>query len=400
MQLPEPDTEQKIQTKSKGWWESNPMSYDWHQLRGESDGTREFFENLDNDFLGSSPFYREGSCPFDGLIPFSQLEGKRVLEIGCGMGTHAQLFSQSGCSYTGNDLTARAVETTRKRLSFQGIEPDIRQMDAQKLEFGPESFDFVWSWGVIHHSANTEKIVREIHRVLKPGGECRLMVYHTRSIAAYVTLVRGILSGKTLKGMSRQDIYSHYSDGYLARFYTRSEFGELLSQNGFAPVNISLLGQKTELFPIPGKGISGKIKSGVLAAMPDGLSKLILQKLGVFLFAAATKPQGQEIVPFLDHVLVEAILKLPMSSRLDDKWPKPLLTKPLQDLLPEALVFRPKQGFTFPIDPWLRSSDGAFRQSCDGLNQGATNQVWDDFLSGRARWARPWALTVLSNARA
>ena len=277
-----------LQAESKGWWETNPMSYDWHRTLQAPEGTREFYDGIDRRFFTSSSFYR-GKRPFEKWIPFDQLKGKRVLEIGCGLGAHAQLLSEAECNLTCIDLTEKGVANTRRRLNLRGLHADIRQMDAEHLDFPEGEFDFVWSWGVIHHSADTEGIVRNVFRVLKPGGEFRLMVYHRRSISGFYCLARGLFAGRFFKGMSVQQILSSYSDGYLARFYTRRELRELLMRCGFSQVDTRVLGQKSELLPLPGKGASGRVKHALLRIFPDGLAERALSVAGYFLFAIARK---------------------------------------------------------------------------------------------------------------
>lgn len=102
-------------------------------------------------------------------------------------------------------------------------------------------------------------------------------------------------------------------------------------------------------------------------------------------------------VPFLDHVLVEAALSSPLSWRFDDRWPKVLLTKALRDLLPGEVVFRRKQGFTFPMDMWLRTHGSAFGDTVSVVSKRGRDAVWEAFLSGRSHWSRPWALEVLAH---
>ncbi len=104
-------------------------------------------------------------------------------------------------------------------------------------------------------------------------------------------------------------------------------------------------------------------------------------------------------VPFLDHVLAEAALRAPRRLHTNGRSPKPLLSGALGDLLPEQVVFRPKQGFTLPIEAWLRSG-GRPEASGSGLNQKACREVWEAFLSGRSHWSRPWALTIMTHLRA
>jgi 2-polyprenyl-3-methyl-5-hydroxy-6-metoxy-1,4-benzoquinol methylase len=278
----------QLQTESKSWWETNPMSYDWHGTLQLPEGTREFYDEIDRRFFTSSSFYR-GKRPFEKWIPFDRLKGKRVLEIGCGLGAHAQLLSDAACNLTCIDLTENGVANTRRRLNLRGLHADIRQMDAEQMEFPDDEFDFVWSWGVIHHSADIERIVRNVFRALKPGGEFRLMVYHRRSISGLYCLARGLFTGKFFKGMSVQEVLSSYSDGHLARFYTRRELRELLMRCGFYKVEIQVLGQKSELLPLPGKGASGRAKDALLKILPDRLAERALSVAGYFLFAIAHK---------------------------------------------------------------------------------------------------------------
>jgi 2-polyprenyl-3-methyl-5-hydroxy-6-metoxy-1,4-benzoquinol methylase len=278
----------QLQTASKGWWETNPMSYDWHRTLGAPEGTREFYDEIDRRFFTSSTFY-QGQRPFEKWIPFDQLKGKRVLEIGCGLGSHAQLLSEAECDLTCIDLTEKGVTNTRQRLNLRGLRADIRQMDAEHMNFPDADFDFVWSWGVIHHSADTERIIRNVFRVLKPGGEFRFMVYHRRSISGLYCLARGFFAGQFFKGMSVQQVLSTYTDGYMAHFYTRRELSELLMRCGFSKVDTKVMGQKSELLPLPGKGVSGRVKHALLRILPDWVAERTLSAAGYFLFAIARK---------------------------------------------------------------------------------------------------------------
>jgi len=265
------------------------MSYDWRQKITLPEGSREFFAEADARFVASSPFYR-GVQAYERFIPFEKLKGKRVLEIGCGLGLHSQLMAQAGAKLTSIDLTPRAAGLTRTRLALKGIESDVRVMDAENLEFKEDEFDFVWSWGVIHHSANTERIVGEVFRVLRSSGEFRAMVYHKRSINALGMMTKGLLGGKFFKGMSAEDVFSFYSDGYIARFYTAAAFESMLRRTGFEIRDTRVLGQKSELFPIPGNGVLGTIKNAVVPLIPNSFAETVLSLVGGFLFVTVEKP--------------------------------------------------------------------------------------------------------------
>jgi 2-polyprenyl-3-methyl-5-hydroxy-6-metoxy-1,4-benzoquinol methylase len=264
------------------------MSYDWRGTNPAPEGTLEFFEEIDRRFFHASPFFR-GERPFAGLIPFAELRGKRVLEIGCGLGSHSQLLAEAGARLTSIDLTPRAIELTTRRLALYDLPSDVREMDAERMDFADAEFDFVWSWGVIHHSAHTDKIVREIARVLKPGGEFRFMVYHRRAFDTYTKIVRGLLTGKPLRGMSMDDILSYYTDGYLARFYNRNQLTQLIEENGLKSEKISVLGQTSELVPLPGNGVLGRLKYRLVPKIPASVAESILSRTGSFIFASARK---------------------------------------------------------------------------------------------------------------
>jgi SAM-dependent methyltransferase len=133
------------------------------------------------------------------IVPFADFEsaaGKRVLEIGVGMGADFLRWARAGAHATGIDLTDRAVALTRQRLVEEGLEADVRVADAESLPFPDGHFDIVYSWGVLHHSPDPVRALGEAQRVLAPGGQLKLMLYHRHSwvaIAAWVRfcLVRG-----------------------------------------------------------------------------------------------------------------------------------------------------------------------------------------------------------------
>ncbi len=126
------------------------------------------------------------------------LAGKQVLEIGSGAGAHSCLFKRRGANVTAVDLTpARALSTARKLALTRGENPGrAYQADAENLPFPNESFDIVYSNGVLHHSENTAACVAEVYRVLKPGGRAVIMLYSRHSANYWLSIVpRGILFG-------------------------------------------------------------------------------------------------------------------------------------------------------------------------------------------------------------
>ncbi len=153
------------------WWTENTMSYDWKERAEAEKYSEDWYRDIDARFLHGARLFSADANPFEAMIGTSALAGKRVLEIGCGMGMHSEMMLRAGAKLTSIDLSPTSVASTTKRLELRKIPgADVRLMDAEKLEFADGEFDLVWSWGVIHHSASTARALREVHRVLKPGG--------------------------------------------------------------------------------------------------------------------------------------------------------------------------------------------------------------------------------------
>ena len=283
------------QSANKSWWESNPMTYEWIEKNPHAPGSREWFEEIDKRFFSSgASFFAHDSKdprPFARFIPYDEIRGKKVLEIGCGSGAHTRLLAAAGADVTAIDLTEFAVKTATQRLQVFGENADIRRMDAESLEFPDSTFDFVWSWGVIHHTSNMDRAIAEIARVLKPGGETRFMIYHSHSLMALWIRARAALVPslrRRLKNLSTDDVLSDWADGSVARYYDAARLDRELAPL-FQKRSYLVCGQKHELYPIPGKGLLAPLKRGLVKVTPDFLAGPILARYGSFLFALAKK---------------------------------------------------------------------------------------------------------------
>jgi SAM-dependent methyltransferase len=265
------------------------MRYDWHGHVPYPELSPEYFTEIDRRFFSDI-----GACmpwqalPFDPLIPYSDLDALKVLEVGVGSGSVAGLLSQSAKFFVGIDLTSHAVQATGERLRQLGRPAQVLQMDAERLAFSDESFDYVWSWGVIHHSANTGQALAEIARVLSPGGRVTTMVYHRSWWHSLIVtgFVRGIIQGGFARTRSLHVLMQENIDGALARFYNAREWIDLVSE-WYVVEECRVYGSKTQLVPLR----RGKTKSKILSKFPDGLARTLTNdlRLGTFLVTTLRK---------------------------------------------------------------------------------------------------------------
>jgi SAM-dependent methyltransferase len=109
--------------------------------------------------------------------------GKRVLEIGLGQGSESEQLIRRGARWSGLDLTPESVERVRTRLALRNLPHDeLRQGSALSIPWPEDSFDMVFSHGVLHHIPDVQRVQEEIHRVLKPGGTLVAMLYARSSL--------------------------------------------------------------------------------------------------------------------------------------------------------------------------------------------------------------------------
>lgn len=215
--------------KARAQWSADPAGAVYG--REHEFGTREFFDEVERHR------YEEYAPWMPRVMDFSAFAGRRLLEVGCGMGTDLLQFARGGARVTGVDLTPRSIEISRHHLKLYGQSGDFALTDAEKLPFADESFDVAYSNGVLHHTPDTGAAVREIHRVLRPGGLARVMLYHRSSWYYWseIVLHRGLLRGQLLRGQTAEEIMSRYvevNEGEgrpLVKVYSRRQARELFS---------------------------------------------------------------------------------------------------------------------------------------------------------------------------
>jgi SAM-dependent methyltransferase len=218
---------------------------------------------------------------------FTAVEGKKVLEIGVGLGVDHQRFAQAGADLHGIDLTEGAVDHTRRRLAAYGLSSKIKVGDAEKLDYPDEYFDTVYSWGVLHHSPATPTAVGEVWRVLKPGGVAEIMMYHKWSVVGLMLWTRYALF-RMRPWISLSEIYSGYLESPGTKAYSLGEARSLFSAFSNV-VTTTVLTHGDLLESLAGRRHEGGLLSFARRIWPRALVKRSLSGMGLFTLIRATK---------------------------------------------------------------------------------------------------------------
>ena len=157
------------------YWDARPCNI---RHSDKPVGTREYFEEVEK-----RKYFVEPHIP--SFAEFPRWDRKRVLEIGCGIGTDTINFARAGAEVTAVELSSESLALATKRAEVFGLQERIRfvRADAERLDeaLKPEPFDLVYSFGVIHHTPRPERAVAQIRRFMAPGAEFRMMVYAKNS---------------------------------------------------------------------------------------------------------------------------------------------------------------------------------------------------------------------------
>ncbi len=205
-------------------WEADPCG---SRLAEAEPGSRNFFDQVEAERYRLEPFIAD-------FASFDRWRGKRVLEVGVGLGTDFVQFVRAGANATGIDLTEAAASLVRTRLELEGLDAEVRAADAESLPFPDDSFDLVYSWGVLHHTPDTPKALAEIRRVLAPGGEARVMLYSRRSwFALGVWGKQALLRGRPWRSVTQ--VLAQHVESPGTKAYTQPELDDLFT--GFSQVS-------------------------------------------------------------------------------------------------------------------------------------------------------------------
>lgn len=221
------------QERNRIWWETLPMTYSGWEEKDRVPSTPEDFVKIERVFLDGNPWLRDN-------FEFNAFKEKQVLEIGVGSGCAACLFAKGGADVTGIDITRQSIGLASKNAHTQGLTNiKFQQMDAEHMTFPDNSFDHVFSWGVLHHSQNTEAALAHVGRVLKPGGTGLMMVYHAGSIRFWARGIQYLfLKGNIFRGFGMQSVQGLATDGYYQRHFYKSELKRCLKDAGLVTTGL------------------------------------------------------------------------------------------------------------------------------------------------------------------
>ena len=227
-------------------------------------GSPGFFQQLDD--------YRYDKLNYlPRLVDFRTYQDKKILEVGCGAGIDLVHFARAGANVTGIDLSTTAIDLACRNIEQNRLSADLHVMNGESMQFPDNTFDLVYAHGVLQYTADIEKMVAEIYRALKPGGEAILMVYNRNS---WLNLMRAVTK-----------VPLEHEDAPVLKKFSIGELKQLLSP--FKDYRII-----PERFPVKTKLHSGwkaRLFNDVFVGTFNLMPKALVRPLGWHLMAFATK---------------------------------------------------------------------------------------------------------------
>jgi ubiquinone/menaquinone biosynthesis C-methylase UbiE len=204
-------------------------------------------------------------------VDFDGSRGKAVLDVGCGAGVDLARFAKHGAICTGVDLSDSAIDLARANFEQQGLAADLRVANGEALPFPDNSFDVVFAHGVVQYTADPQRLVDEVRRVLKPGGQAIFQVYNRNS---------------WLNALSKlMKVGLEHEGAPVLLKYSIGEFRQLL--RGFSTVDLVF-----ERFPVKSrlhKGWKGAVFNQLFVGTFNALPKSLVERYGWHLLGFCRK---------------------------------------------------------------------------------------------------------------
>ena len=220
-------------------------------------GTREYFDQVEARKYMVEPHIL-------GFTEFEKWRGKKVLEIGCGLGTAAVSFARAGADYTAVELSDESLKLAKQRFEVYGLKGRFYSGNAEELSkvVPVETYDLIYSFGVIHHAPHPEKIVAEVRKYMGPASEFRLMLYAKNSwkniliesgfdqpeaqsgcpIAFTYTQdeVRALMKGYDVTGIRQEHIFPYVVEKYVKYEYELQPWFQAMPKEMFRALEKAL----------------------------------------------------------------------------------------------------------------------------------------------------------------
>lgn len=218
----------------EAYWNARPCNIRHSQ---KPIGTKEYFDEVE-----AKKYFVEPHIP--AFADFSAGKDRRVLEIGCGIGTATISFAKAGATVTAIDLSHKSVQITQQRATIYGLANKVTcyHGDAENLDqvIPPDQYDLVYSFGVIHHSPHPDKILQHAARFLKPGGTLKIMIYHRH---AWKVLWILLSTGKG-RFWRLAELIAEHSEAQtgcpISYTYTKQQARELIEQAGLVVTDVTV----------------------------------------------------------------------------------------------------------------------------------------------------------------
>jgi len=223
------DVPSGLKDQVRTFW--NRESCDADQAHAEK-FSREYFEQIEQWRYCDQPFIHS-------FAQFTRYHGKRVLEVGFGAGTDFIQWLRAGARASGIDLTDEALANVRHRIQVYGLpQPESLQVaDAENLPFPSNTFDLGYSWGVLHHTPDTPKALAELVRVVRPGGEIKVMLYNRHGLYAWKMWIKhALLKGRPWKSL-RWVLWNHV-ESVGTQGFTDREVKRMLAPLGLTDIRM------------------------------------------------------------------------------------------------------------------------------------------------------------------
>lgn len=234
------------------------------ELSEHDPGTRGFFDDLDEYHFDKLNYLLE-------MVDYNGFRGKKVLEIGCGIGTDLARFAAGGADVTALDLSGSAIELARKNFSLRGLAGAIAEGNGEDLPFDDDHFDMVFAHGVLQYTEDTQKMVDEARRVLKPGGLFISQLYNRKGWLIFMSKVA--------------KVKLEHDDAPAFKLFTIDEYKEFLKDFSEVEVIPTRFPVKSRLH----KGLKGFLFNTFFVGMFNVLPRSWVRRWGWHLMGFATK---------------------------------------------------------------------------------------------------------------